>query len=183
MTTFPTEQPTDARAADLRRTLEHVLAHPEEYRQHLWGYRYARGEPRHDAMSSSACRTVFCLAGHVAVTVAGATPVWSDREGDDVGRGSGVGYLHWVVPPDADPRTREDVQEYARRVLGLTSLQSTHLFRGGNSLRRAAELAFYYTGGRVDVLDRLPEPTQSDRDNEAEDRWYAVNVAYDVADW
>lgn len=124
----------------LRRTLEYVLAHPEEYSQTTWGYR------------ELPCQTVFCVAGHAAVTVGGATPVWLD--GDD---------LDCVIP--AGTTARVAVSDHARWLLGLRNDQALHLFSGGNSLRRVAELALLYSGGRVDVIDRVPS---SDRDVEVE---------------
>lgn len=40
----------------LRKVLEHITAHPEEWRQEEWA-------------TATKCGTAFCLAGHVALTV------------------------------------------------------------------------------------------------------------------
>jgi len=149
---------TATEVAVMRAALEHVVSHPDEHDQETWGLRYDREVVYDDAYDRPvpACRTVFCLAGHAAVTVLGARPVWAYVAPDGDARGS----LQGVVPPGES--FRRDVERYARESLGLTFHQANQLFSGSNSLRRVAELCYLYSDGRVDLLDRLPAPTARD---------------------
>jgi hypothetical protein len=131
--------------AVLRKTLEHVLAHPAGYDQSTWGRRDVDG----------ACGTTHCVAGHVAVTVVGATPVWSGRS------------IEGVIDPATGRRV--DVPWFAAARVGLDVGRASRLFYGGASLRRVVELAYLYTDGRVDLLDAVPPPTTLDLAREAAD--------------
>lgn len=126
----------DACAA-LRKALEHVLAHPREHEQGTWG-----------ARRSSACGTVFCLAGHVAVTVLGATPIWRDS-----------GQLHGVVPAGARPDAVQSVRWYVERELGFDLDVSAYLFGGANTVLDLVEAVRWLTAGRVDLRDALAAST------------------------
>lgn len=135
---------TEAHVAVMRKTLEHVLAHPDEHEQGSWGWSYDLTDER---VSSDvpACGTSFCFAGHAAVTVAGATPLWEEGE---------FGMLTVVVPPGVpvtDVDQHHDVAIYAAEVLGLQPDDSGFLFAGTNTLVDLAELVYDYTDDRVDL--------------------------------
>ena len=150
---------TDATAAHvdaLRRTLEYVLTHPDEYDQETFGYSRDPRDPTERA-TSPACGTTFCVGGHAAVTVAGATPVWTDGYEVAPGVFQPVGLLDDVVPPGRavdDEDAWVPVHEYAIDALGLTSREGALLFAGNNSLVEVANYAYEFTGGRVDL--RVP---------------------------
>lgn len=108
----------------LRKVLDHIDAHPDEWNQNEWGIQTER----------SSCGTAFCIAGHVAV-MSGAEPVW-DIDGSMVHvrrpngqptpvgvyaaeqlgitwEESGSGYVPGLF---AGHNTREDIQRIAERI-------------------------------------------------------------------
>ena len=95
----------------LRKVLEHVDAHPDEWTQYTWGVQTTR----------SSCGTAFCIAGHAA-TLAGMEPVWK-TSGDYVAMDSVM---------DGDGNTSY-VGDAAQRLLGLTPTEGQELFDGGNT--------------------------------------------------
>lgn len=148
-------QLTDEHVAVMRKTIEHVLAHPEEWDQAHWA----------SASATAPCGTAYCFAGHAAVTVAGAQPT---------GRGNGI------VTLNGEP---QHVADAARAALGLDTSQTEELFRATNSARRLAELCYLYSGGRVDVLHALPEPTPSDLAREGTQRDDAHSKFYYIRNY
>lgn len=92
----------------LRRTLDHIRAHPEEWRQGYWR-----------------CGTTMCFAGHAAFLAGGE---WFHPEDPMcsymVAQPGEVTYLRGAVR----------VEDRARRVLGLTEGQADELFAGINTL-------------------------------------------------
>lgn len=136
---------TDEHVATMRKTLEHVLAHPDGHDQSSWGWSYDPNEVDR-APHVPACGTSYCFAGHAAVTVAGATPLFDEGP---------YGSLRVVVPPGAsltDPAQHHDVAAYAAEVLGLPDHEGgVFLFAGTNTLVDLADLVHEYTGGRVDL--------------------------------
>lgn len=137
MTGLPPSDLSVQHVAALRRTLEHVLAHPDEHRQDVWGYRFPPGATR-----GPVCGTAFCLAGHAAVTVAGARPRWSPE-----------GYLVDVDVYRDGGAARVEVDVYAAEVLGLDDDQAGALFYHGNTRVVLAELVRELTRGEVDLVD------------------------------
>lgn len=165
------ERPTDApepAIAELRKVLEHVTAHPEEWDQlryatiwledgvtlPWWRYNDLTRVERdiHRArVAGASCQTAYCVAGHVAVTH-GWQPLWKDGSSflkqDDVDR-----YRYQVrvttnevVDDDGVPRPVADV---AREVLGLTYAEAQCLFEANNDLSQLWDLAHAITGGEV----------------------------------
>jgi hypothetical protein len=140
----PVAPPPSVRAEEnLRRALTLVLADVSSWDQTTWG-RY-REDP------GGACRTAYCLAGHVAVHVLGCPPIWSEV------LPGGTRYLHWVLFTEpgvhGEPHTWErDVSEVAAEALQLDEHRADLLFSERNSLRRLVELAYHSTAGRVDLL-------------------------------
>jgi hypothetical protein len=169
----PPRAMTETEVDVMRAALEHVVRYPDEHDQELWGLRYDRDTTYDDAYDRPVpvCRTVFCLAGHVAVTVLRAQPRWAYVAPDGDARGS-----LQAVTPRGEVRPR-DVERYARESLGLPFGRANRLFASSNSLRRVAELCYLYSDGRVDLLDRLPAPTERDVRVEREDALYAWSLA------
>lgn len=106
----------------LRKTLEHITAHPEEHQQGVWGARFLM----------TACGTAFCLAGH-AVQFAGHEIEW---DGDDIA---------------CDVVGGASIEFTAQRELGLEDRQADVLFNPFNTQRDLWRLASEYTHGAIEV--------------------------------
>lgn len=120
----------------LRKTLEHITAHPEEWDQSSW------------AVKTPDCGTQYCLAGHV-VTLQGMEVEWDDNDADgDDEIGSDC------IAPDGELIS---IEAQARIDLGLSRDQSYHLFHGNNSLRMLWHLAGEYTNGEIQPPPDLAE--------------------------
>jgi hypothetical protein len=117
--------------ANLRKTIELVLDDPDSWVQGNW-------------ITRTACGTAYCVAGTYAVRVLGASPA--------LGPNPSVGATTGHVELDGYRRFVEDV---ATEGLGLP--RGNRLFLAGNSLRRVVELAYHYSDGEVDLLDRYRE--------------------------
>lgn len=107
----------------LRKTLEHITAHPEEHAQGLWAKR-------------TACGTACCVAGW-AVQFTGHDLLF-DLNGD----------AEHVVTADGDVVS---ISEIAEQELGLTERQSEKLFCGGNSVAILYTLANKFTEGEIEI--------------------------------
>jgi hypothetical protein len=127
----------------LRKELEHVTAHPDEWDQSRWIVR-------------TSCGTTGCLAGGTALR-AGYVPY----EVTDV-----IGQLTWVYVDHDDPVRNDDswedwiqvpdlrvlsVQTVARRLLGLTNIQAMDLFAPHNTLEDLWIIASELTDGAIEV--------------------------------
>lgn len=115
----------------LRKTLEHITAHPEEWDQETW------------ALQTS-CGTVGCLAGW-AVTLAGHNLVFTkgcDCEVCDAEES--IAAETCIV--DGQLRTIHKAAEHA---LGLTQEQACSLFNGGNNLHTLWAEANAITHGEI----------------------------------
>lgn len=111
----------------LRKTLEHITAHPEEHSQAAWAEKDQR----------TLCGTTYCLAGH-AVQFAGyeidwETPIYS---ADCVVGG-------------------ESIELAAQRELGLTDPQARRMFNFRTNLLGLWEQAAHYTCGEIKVPERF----------------------------
>lgn len=114
----------------LRKTLEHITAHPEEWDQAVWMRQSGRTE----------CGTAGCVAGW-AVTFAGhtldfesAVIFWGEAQYLDDGR---------------------EIEQAAQDELGLTDDQADRLFAEHNALTDLWEMANEYTGGEIEIPDNL----------------------------
>lgn len=97
----------------LRKTLEHIEAHPEEWDQGDWRLRVER---------EGFCGTAYCFAG-TAANLHGAEwriPAPADWQDDDMR----------IVTPEGGMH----VEYYAQEILGLNFNQADMLFDGGNDL-------------------------------------------------
>lgn len=137
----------------LRKALEHVTAHPEDWCQSYWitrsfvfdGITY-KGEKASKAWGwltdeqekqVTWCGTTACLAGTVAVTLLGGKPH------------KGLSDLI-TAQVDLDGEVH-DVEEVARTTLGLTMDQAAWLFRAGNTLGELWRIANEFTNGEIEI--------------------------------
>lgn len=117
----------------LRKTLEHITAHPEEWEQQSWAER--RG-----------CGTAACVAGH-AVAFAGHEILWDEPDCDCdvcitcVDRNTAT---NCVV--DGQLRT---IPSTAAHELGLTTRQANTMFAGSNKLPFLWQYAYDVTNGEI----------------------------------
>lgn len=109
----------------LRKTLEHVESHPEEWTQDIW-----------------LCRTSACFAGH-AVLIDGGK--WGETENSVFVRAEPEDDPADVRTPIAGEGPMVTVPERARRILGIGYTDSRRLFDSDNTLddlrRIVAELS------------------------------------------
>lgn len=171
--------------AELRKTLELVLADVASWDQTVWGVREpvtltalaGTAEPT----TVTACRTAYCVAGHYAVSVAGYEPIWY-RSDDAVPLFTMAAVYVPADHPDAgvnaDGTTAAPVDRVATSAFGLTPIQADELFRDRNSLRRVLDLAYLYSGGAVDLLDRYAEVVAADEDFAAREREVEDRAAF-----
>lgn len=117
----------------LRKTLEYITAHPDEWEQGVWGKRVWQG---------NVCRTSHCLAGH-AVVLNGDELSWT------LNRYNGV---RFACLNDAPMSIRDRAQE----LLGLTYYQAGQLFESANSLRKLWTLAGEFTNGEIEAPEIIP---------------------------
>lgn len=106
----------------LRKVLDHVDAHPEEWVQSSWAIRgeaLDRVLEYHQVNAVPACGTAYCIAGH-AVTMAGHDVLW----------------LRHSSSTAATLTNGEAVGDAAQRELGLTNTEADHLFSGCNDRRQ-----------------------------------------------
>lgn len=176
--------------AELRKTIELILADVWSWDQEQWGVEIPL--VHRDANGVRACRTAFCVAGHYAVSVAGYAPVWYPADhatGDDYAAdGAEVpvrGMAQVVVPvPGARPDVAgvvEEVSTVAARAFGLDGTTANLLFRESNSLRRVLDVAYRVTGGAVDLYAAYEELVSRDpdfADRERATELHAADVDY-----
>ncbi len=118
----------------LRKALDHITAHPQEWRQELYGMR-------------TDCGTTGCIAYH-AVVLAGHSPGF--------GADGGTNTVSDVLDRRGDPAYLPIV---AAADLGLNPDQRWALFCGGNSLADLWRLAAEFTAGEIEVPEHLPITT------------------------
>lgn len=117
--------------ARLRKELEYVTAHRDEWRQNTW-------------LERTTCGTVGCVAGN-AVLHAGYEPVY----GRNTSRSDAAAYLH-----DPAHTTRSKIRpiaDVARELFGLSEYQAGQLFHPQNSLYELWRFAERFTGGEITV--------------------------------
>lgn len=117
----------------LRKALEHITEHPEEWKQGFWVTKYD-------------CGTVYCLAGHVAIMT-----------GHEIDWGSEA----WRFAPDREATLASGVvggqyiSDVAREALGLSRDHAETLFCGSNTLPELWELAHSYTNGEIEIPEQF----------------------------
>lgn len=138
----------------LRKTLEDITAHPEEWNQLSWAVlllpgedglplsalesldRWKGGEAQ-NFTEGTACGTACCLAGNVATKQLGGKLVFepSKQQADHV---------------KLNGRTQE-IREVAREALGLSEDQADTLFSPFNTLRDLWRWAGEFTDGEIEI--------------------------------
>lgn len=110
---------------------DHIVAHPEEWRQMTW-VTTLRGDGAEKlpvtktyqrAGEPAMCGTAFCFAGHVAFA-AGWSPIWNS---------TGHDFVPGSMKKDHE---RRNVESIANNELGLTREEGWQLFDAYNSLDR-----------------------------------------------
>jgi len=107
----------------LQKVLDHITAHPEEWRQSDWA-------------SKSACGTAYCVAGH-AVVMSGYTASFSSK--------------NWATGFCVKDGRRGHIDTVAREVLGLDLWQAQDLFHGRNTMQEIWDIATEITDGEIVV--------------------------------
>jgi len=114
----------------LRKMLEHITAHPEEWDQDTWA----------SESETSTCGTSFCLAGHV-VNSLGHPLVWREN----------LDHTAYCLA-DGQLRTIESVAIHA---LGIDNHDADCLFAASNSLYDLWNTARDITNGEIDIPDEV----------------------------
>lgn len=136
----------------LRKTLEHIIAHPGEWDQGEWFIDYNEMVHHYGGVESlpgmireiwdahaaqgNACGTAACFAGH-AIQLAGNT-ITTHRSSLNGIRGADI---------DID----ESIPECAQRLLGLDDRQAYDLFAASNGLETLKRHVRDITDGEVDL--------------------------------
>lgn len=119
---------TDVNVPLLRKTLEHIEAHPEEHNQRVWAVR-------------TSCGTAACLAGWV-VQLAGRDLDWVDGV-------CGPFATHVQVDEET-----VSIRAMAMMELGLDGTRANILFDSDNSRAQLWGLANEYTGGEIEIPEK-----------------------------
>lgn len=106
----------------LKRTLNHIEAHPEEWDQEYWARR-------------TLCGTSYCFAG-TAVVLSGLPLAWRDVDADDYGVDADE-LAHNVID---EGEVGDSIATAARDLLELTADQADRLFYPGNSIEKLRDL-------------------------------------------
>lgn len=135
---IPTLPPrgTDIDVPRMRKTLEHVTAHPEEWDQGMWA-------------QQTACGTTACFAGHV-VADAGYDFLWG-LNGETNPDGS-YNTDAWYASVDGQ---KQYISVVAARLLGLSLEQAESMFSVANGLGDLWELASRYTNGEIVIPEEF----------------------------
>jgi hypothetical protein len=135
---------------ELRKELEHITAHPEEWTQGSWIL----------STSRTACGTMGCLAGNAALHNGWAP---CDERGRKAKlphlRFTGTEHFEFVVR-DGNVRT---VPYAAREVFGLTSNEANVLFNANNKLIDLWQFAELLTDGELRTPPDVVEEYERDR--------------------
>lgn len=117
----------------LRKTLEHITAHPEEWDQTAWA-------------EETACGTSFCLAGHV-VHSQGHELLWRNVSDCCESCADAPAYANHCV---VDER-RRTIENVAMHELGLSEAQAQILFSANNELDELWRNSHDITNGEIQV--------------------------------
>lgn len=135
----------------LRKALEDVTAHPEEWNQGGWAVRLLQGkdgaplsvdESRRlwvtpGSAQPTQCGTACCLAGNVVIKQLGGKPLFAD--------------VYFNATEVELNGQRHTIQYAAQQHLGLMPNQADELFASDNSLYRLWELANQFTDGEIEI--------------------------------
>lgn len=136
-TTMSSEITTPVRNIPLlRKTLEHIEAHPEEHNQEFWALK-------------TPCGTAFCFAGH-AVQLAGYEIDWGSTD-----FGQPEVHAHYVIAPGAPMAEYRTIAHVAYQELGLTRDEANALFKEYHSLQRLYQLVHEFTDGEIEIPEQF----------------------------
>jgi len=139
----------------LRKALEDVTAHPEEWNQGGWAVRLLQGKDGAPLSVSKSrlvwvtevelagsaqptqCGTACCLAGNVAIKQLGGKPLFEEGYFN-----TGKVELNGV---------KQFIRDAAQQHLGLMPNQADELFRSDNTLYRLWGLANQFTDGEIEI--------------------------------
>lgn len=116
----------------LRKILEHITAHPEEWHQEWWAIK----------TSESSCGTACCVAGWAAF-LGGYSFRWGHLQDNDKASVNVGGKAGKTIP------------EIARKLLGLNQDQGTELFYSGNTLKDLWADAHEFTNGEIEIPEEF----------------------------
>ena len=114
----------------LWKVYDHIEAHPEEWRQGTWAHQ------------APDCGTVFCFAGHVAITAHPGAVIRWEKCSDSLNYADRVsvnGVTHCI-------------QHVAQDALGLDSDEANALFDGSNSLQDIHDLIIEWEHAEIDSM-------------------------------
>lgn len=129
----------------LRKVLEHITAHPEEWDQEVWAKK----------TTENSCGTACCVAGWTAV-FSGHSLVWDEGEALAVRRPDDWNGLTGFSPTGITADLVH-ISYLAREELGLDDGAACALFAGGNSLSRLWALAHHFTNGEIEIPEEMRE--------------------------
>ena len=148
----------------LRRALEHITTHPDEWDQRSWAQRVTFWPDETSAASEPVCKTVCCLAGTIVVRELGAQPRFT----------KGINDTSLAVLNDEILTISEEAAE----LLGIPFRMSSLLFRSSNDLYRLWAIAEYITAGDITVPLEVAQ-LFDDRDVESE----IAGLEYEYREW
>jgi hypothetical protein len=114
----------------IRKTWEHILAHPEEHDQHTWGL-------------ATACGTTMCFAGQ-AVVLNGDEPIWEVFPPDTIMNSSRSDEQQMVSVRLKKDGSRYAVSDAAAIVLGLDADEAERLFMDCTNIEEVSEVVNEY---------------------------------------
>ncbi len=117
----------------LRKTLEHITAHPKEHDQEIW------------ALRLPSCGTKGCVAYHAAI-----------MEGDLQAISSFDGLI-WHIE-DHNGKRVGSIQRVAQDRLGLNDWQAGVLFESNNTVSRLWQLAHKFSSGEIEIPPEFATP-------------------------
>lgn len=117
----------------LRKVLEYVSEHPEEWYQNVW-------------VQKLRCGTAGCIAYHAVATL-GYNPIFDNDE-----------FIGRVEAPDGHAVVISDA---AADVLGLDEMRSEKLFDACNDLADLWMLAAEFTDGEIAVPEEFQDATEA----------------------
>lgn len=130
----------------LRKTLEHIVAFPEEWDQTVYAAAPLEQLPELTKENTQACGTAFCFAGH-ALLLSGKKFNWMRPVRFGLGDRPGWVTVNFTTDGEA-------IERAAEKELGLSYRQAEQLFDVDNSLGRIVELLVDFTGEDLfDIVD------------------------------
>jgi hypothetical protein len=110
----------------IRKTLEHIEAHPDEHNQAVWA-------------KKTECGAQFCFAGWAVMLAEEVEPFWVDFEENGT-------LASYVITSDG---LKASIMEEAQKLLGLTECERNLLFMESYTLDELRSSIRRVTGGEV----------------------------------